>query len=116
MLPDLAKATFTPIVALDPVVIQIIALVAGAIIAGAAIPKVWSRIKRARKGTEPFAPADLWRDACVGIGNGIWVIFGLATGYAALTFFCAVQVPLMAALVMLNLRDRQAKARLKQHP
>ncbi len=80
---------------------------AGSSIAFASVPRVLERIRGYRSGCAQFGPGDLWRDSLIAIGNGLWVVFGVADNHAAITVFCGIQVPLMGTLVLLNLYARR---------
>jgi hypothetical protein len=96
---------------LSPAELLWISLIAGALITTAGMPKVYARYRAYRQKVARFDGWDIWRDALVGVGNALWVVFGIADKHLALVLFCGIQVPLMAALVVLNLRARKLERR-----
>jgi hypothetical protein len=96
------SGTFIP---LDPIWRLMISLIAGTLITAAGMPKLYARYVAYRRKSARYERADIWRDTLVGIGNALWVVFGIATGHLALILFCGIQVLLMAALVILNFRS-----------
>ena len=90
---------------------DVIGFIAGSLVAGSAMPKLISRISKATRREAAFDGAELTRDAAQALGNLLWIYVGLRSGLVSITLFCAVSVVLLAALVILNLRERGMRSR-----
>jgi len=79
-----------------------LSLVAGGMVAISGLPALVAAI------IDPTS--DHWlhimRNAISSIGNALWVLFALETGYIAILIFCGLNTVLLTFLVMLQVRHR----------
>ena len=76
-------------------------IIAGALVAFAALPKIWKRAQEQRKaGVQTLDFGDLQRDSLIIAGNAIWVVFGLQHEIYGLVIFGAINAFLTSLLVI----------------
>lgn len=85
-------------------------IIAGALVAFAALPKIWKRAQEQRHvGEKSLDLGDLQRDALIIAGNVIWVIFGLQHEIYGLVIFGAINAFLTTLLVIQAVIYRPSK-------
>lgn len=76
-------------------------LIAGALVAFAALPKIYKRAQEQRHaGAKALDYGDLQRDLLIIAGNVIWVVFGLQHAIYGLVIFGAINACLTSFLVV----------------
>lgn len=76
-------------------------IIAGALVAFAALPKIFKRVMDQRKaGPKALDVGDLQRDGLIILGNIIWVLFGLQHEIYGLVIFGAINAFLTSLLVV----------------
>jgi len=75
-------------------------IIAGALVAFAALPKIFRRIKEQRKeAAKPIDHGDLQRDGLIISGNVLWVVFGLQQEVYGLVIFGSINVIFTSFLI-----------------
>lgn len=75
-------------------------IIAGALVAFAALPKIWRRAQDQRRaGAKALDIGDLQRDMLIIAGNALWVVFGLQHAIYGLVVFGAINALLTSLLV-----------------
>lgn len=75
-------------------------IIAGALVAFAALPKVITRLQERRSNNyAPLNYGDVQRDSLIVAGNLIWVYFGLQNAVYGLVIFGAINVVLTSLLI-----------------
>ena len=90
---------------------DIIGFIAGSLVAGSAVPKLISRIRKVAHGEAVYDAADLVRDSAQALGNLLWVYVGLRSRLLSVASFCAASCVLRTSLLILNLRARVERSR-----
>lgn len=79
--------------------LQMISLVAGALVASSSVPAVVDSLRR--------PVVDGWfqiaRNGAATLGNWAWTAFGLQTGHVAIAIFCGLSGVLLMALTILQI-------------
>ena len=83
--------------------LPLIGWMAGAIIAIAAIPKLWNRITAVNQ-RDTINTGDLIRDSMIVGGNLLWILFGYFNSLPMIVLFCGVNAILTGVLVAMNLK------------
>jgi uncharacterized protein with PQ loop repeat len=85
------------------VILQLLGLMAGAIICSSAVP----RVREIWRNPQVAAGESLTRNARIVGGNVLWVVYGVLMGTPAITIMCGISVVLNGVILFATLRAKR---------